>query len=142
MLKSICFFWIVGVTSQFAYSLPSPSTPRESEQALDGVTHLARAADKSQMYSEGRLPMDLEYPCPKDQKLLSFLGLDSTEFSNIVSTSDSDSALTVALKSKNPTGYASLQSSISRFSTVASPQLKINNEKYKGKYTWGDNDGC
>jgi hypothetical protein len=141
MLKSICFFWIVGVT-RFASSLPSPSTPRESEQALDGVTHLARAADKSQMYSEGRLPMDLEYPCPKDQKLLSFLEMDSTEFSNIVSTSDSDSALTVALKSKNPTGYASLQSSISRFSTVASPQLKINNEKYKGKYTWGDNDGC
>ena len=122
----------------FIYSFPSPSSPRESEDSLDGITHLARAADKAEMQSEQRLPMDLVYPCPKDQTLFSLLQIDSNEFSNMVATSSDDSELTHKLKAHNSQAYTIAQSSNSRFS---SNRLIKQNHLHK-KRGATDADGC
>ena len=61
---------------------------------------------------------DLQFPCPKDQAVLSLLQIDSTEFSNLVGTSNDDNELTQRLKERNPTAYSNAQSSNARFKTL------------------------
>jgi hypothetical protein len=135
---------LLTLCSHTVFSFPSCASPRESEDSLDGIMHLGRCADKAEMAAENRLPMDLVYPCPKDQNLLNLLQMDSTEFSNIVSTSQSDSELTQRLKEKNPSGYsaARLQSS-TRFASIKH-SLKANSEQKRSVdgTSLYKNDGC
>ena len=124
-----------------AFAFPSPSEPRSSDETLGGIVHLGRAADKAELMNENRLPNDLEYPCPKDQKLLSLLQIDSNEFANIVGTSNDDNELTERLKKRDPAAYSAAASSGSRFLSVSA----VRSNKGSGgptKRQLRNNDGC
>jgi hypothetical protein len=50
--------------------------PRSPKQLLGGYAHLARMLDKARAKAAGTLG-EYIYPCPLDQALLEFLGLDA-----------------------------------------------------------------
>ena len=130
-------------TTTIVIAFPSPSEPRPSDETLGGIVHLGRAADKAQLKNEGRLAADLEYPCPKDQKLLSLLQIDSNEFSNIVGISNDDSEVVARLKERNPAAY-SAASSYSRFALLRSTTIiRVNTGSGDPtKHKLRNNDGC
>ena len=52
----ILFFnLILTIFLSTTVAFPSPSIPRDTEDALDGIVHLGRCADKAELESEGRL---------------------------------------------------------------------------------------
>ncbi len=53
--------------------------PRSPQEKLGGYAHLARMADKARAKGAGTLG-EYIYPCPLDQVLLEFLGVDADEF--------------------------------------------------------------
>ena len=131
-------------TTTIVIAFPSPSEPRPSDETLGGIVHLGRAADKAQLKNEGRLAADLEYPCPKDQKLLSLLQIDSNEFSNIVGISNDDSEVVARLKERNPATYSAASSSGSRFALLRSTTIiRVNTGSGDPtKHKLRNNDGC
>ena len=69
------------------------SNPRESSVQVGGISHLARMTDKAQLATEGKLPGDLQFPCPNDKKLCSSLGIQPENFRFMVVNSENDQAL-------------------------------------------------
>ena len=126
---------------------PSPSSPRSSDNmGVGGVPHLARMADKAALAAEKRLDFDLQYPCPKDQNLLSKLSMGADEFQNLVASSSSDADLDKKLHSANPAAYASAKAALLRFSQQASLRLGKSHDKHhkaRKKHSQAeDDDGC
>ena len=142
--------YLVGLTllSPAAVAFPSPSSPRSSDDlGVGGVPHLARMADKATLASENRLDFDLQYPCPKDQKLLSKLSMGSGEFQSLVSSCSSDADLDQKLNSANPGAYASAKAALLRFSQQASLRPgKSHHGRHKAQRKQHslaeDDDGC
>jgi hypothetical protein len=132
MINTLQFLLLLLVATG---AFPSPAEPRDSAETLDGIAHLGRCADKAELDNESRLPMDLQYPCPKDEAVLSLLEISSVEFSNLVSESNDDSALAAKLKERNPASFAQAQQgSVLSFRFL----LKHNNNPIKLR----NNDGC
>ena len=133
----------VGVAS----ALPSPSSPRSSdEMSIGGVPHLARMADKATLASEHRLDFDLEYPCPKDKKLLAKLSMGADEFQSLAGASSSDAELDRKLKNANPAAYESAKAALLRFArekTGAAAVLRPGkHDEHHKKSQAEDADGC
>jgi hypothetical protein len=53
--------------------------PRSVKEVLGGMVHLARMIDKARAKAAGRLG-EYIYPCPLDDRLLAFLGIDAERF--------------------------------------------------------------
>jgi len=80
----------------------SHQEPRSGGISLAGVPWLARMIDKARLQPTGALEiLDLDYPCPMDQRLLSRLGLSGQEFQQIVLANPTDDGILAALKERN-----------------------------------------
>ncbi len=66
--------------------------PRSPRTRLGGFVHLPRMIDKARAFAAGTLG-DFHYPCPFDQRLLGFVGLDADAFLAQVKAGKSDSEL-------------------------------------------------
>lgn len=78
-----------------------PPHPRDGYVALAGKPWLARMIDKARLSFEGKLEvLDLDYPCPLDQRLLREFGLDGQTFQSIVMSCQTDEAIIEALRAK------------------------------------------
>ena len=131
----------------FALALPSPSSPRSSDEtSIGGVPHLARMADKATLASEHHLDFDLEYPCPKDRKLLTALSLGADEFQSLAGASSSDAELDRKLKDTNPAAYERAKAALLRFAHektgVAAELRPGKRDKHHRKSQAEDADGC
>jgi hypothetical protein len=62
-----------------------------------GTPWLARMIDKSRLTPAEKLELDLDYPCPMDQRLLKQLGLDGDAFQKITNENESDDAVVAVL---------------------------------------------
>ena len=71
------------------------------------------------MASEHRLNFDLEYPCPKDRKLLAKLHMGADEFQSLVGASSSDAELDRKLNDANPAAYKAARAALLRFARNA-----------------------
>ncbi|MDH4378561.1 MAG: DUF5069 domain-containing protein [Vampirovibrionales bacterium] len=73
--------------------------PRSGSETVAGIPWLARMIDKSRLEAEGTITaLDLEYPCPMDQRLLSQLGVDAKTFQAITTHANSDAEIIEALQ--------------------------------------------
>lgn len=63
--------------------------PRSVKEELGGYVHLARMIDKARAKAAGRLG-EYIYPCPLDDRLLSFLEIDADRFYEAARTTDDD----------------------------------------------------
>jgi hypothetical protein len=73
--------------------------PRSGSETVGGYPWLARMIDKSRLESAGTIDqLDLEYPCPMDQRLLKQLGVDAKPFQAIAVHANTDEAIIEALK--------------------------------------------
>jgi hypothetical protein len=80
----------------------TPQEPRSGGLSLAGVPWLARMIDKARLQPTGALEiLDLDYPCPMDQRLLSRLGLTGEAFQQIVLANPTDDGILAALKERN-----------------------------------------
>ena len=61
--------------------------PRSPHERLGGYAHLARMTDKARSKGAGTLG-EYIYPCPLDQLLLEFLGVDPNEFLKTATAQD------------------------------------------------------
>ena len=128
-MRGILRQFVVGlaVFSPAAFALPSSSEPRSSEEmSVGGVPHLARMADKAALASEHRLSADLEYPCPKDRKLLAKLSMGADEFQSLVGASSSDAELDMKLKNAAPAAYEAAKAALLRFARAKQSKMEAN----------------
>lgn len=73
--------------------------PRAGSVMIGRHDWLARMIDKSRLDAEGTIDeLDLEFPCPMDQRLLSKLGVDAKTFQDITTTNESDEDILDALE--------------------------------------------
>jgi hypothetical protein len=72
--------------------------PRSGQEAVAGISWLARMIDKSRLTETEKVELDLDYPCPMDMRLLNKLGLDGKAFQNITQNNPSDDAIITALE--------------------------------------------
>jgi len=80
---------------------PQTSHPREGYVVLAGKPWLARMIDKARLSSQGLLEaLDLDYPCPMDQRLLREFGMDGQTFQAIVVSCQTDEGIIEALQAK------------------------------------------
>eukprot|EP00945_MAST-04E_sp_MAST-4E-sp1_P002808 g2808.t1 len=106
------------------------SNPRESSVQVGGISHLARMTDKAQLATEGKLPGDLQFPCPNDQKLLYKLGVQPTNFQEVVSRSKSDEDVLQFLKATSgETKVNSLRTDVMRFK-------RLGDNHHEHNYKW------
>jgi len=68
------------------------TAPRSVSDTMLGIVQLARATDKAKAVAHGRVG-EYKYDCPMDQGLFEYLGMDATEFLNIVKTARDDSGI-------------------------------------------------
>ena len=147
--------FVVGVAlfSATSIALPTSSVPRSSEEmSIGGVPHLARMADKATLASEHRLSSELEYPCPKDRKLLAKLSMGADEFQSLAGASTSDAELDQKLKNAAPAAYEAAKAALLRFArakhsksdTKLRPQKhhKLSKHQKQRKNLAEDADGC
>jgi len=81
--------------------------PRSGSIALGGYPWLARMIDKARLDALNALePLDLEYPCPMDQRLLNQLKIDATTFQSIVMASENDRQILEGLVKQGVQGIA------------------------------------
>jgi hypothetical protein len=66
--------------------------PRSPKQLLGGFAHLGRMIDKARANAAGTLG-EYIYPCPLDQALLEFLGLDADAVLDVAKQNADDEAL-------------------------------------------------
>ena len=66
--------------------------PRSPREKLGGYAHLARMIDKARAKGAGTLG-EYIYPCPLDQLLLEFLGVDADAFMNTAKERDDQGIL-------------------------------------------------
>jgi hypothetical protein len=104
-------------------------------------------ADKATLASEHRLDFDLEYPCPKDRKLLATLSMGADEFQSLAGASSSDAELDRKLKNANPAAYESAKSALLRFArekagVAAGLRPGKHDNKHHKKSQAEDADGC
>jgi hypothetical protein len=66
--------------------------PRSPRVRLGGFVHLPRLLDKARAFNAGKHG-DFTYPCPMDQRLLDFVGIESDSFLAAVKTGKSDTAM-------------------------------------------------
>ena len=82
---------IIAVTSTL-------QEPRSGSDTVGGYPWLARMIDKSRLEAAGTIDqLDLEYPCPMDQRLLKQLGVDAKTFQAIAVHAASDAEIVEAL---------------------------------------------
>ncbi len=67
----------------------STTYPRSPKQLLGGYAHLGRMIDKARAKAVGTLG-EYIYPCPLDQALLEFLGLDSVALLDVAKRASDD----------------------------------------------------
>ena len=107
---------------------------------------MARMADKATLASEHRLDFDLEYPCPKDRKLLKALSMGADEFQSLAGASSSDAELDRKLKNANPAAYEQAKAALLRFtrekSGAAAGLRPAKQDKHHRKSQAEDADGC
>jgi hypothetical protein len=78
---------------------PLAPEPREGHITLGGYPWLARMIDKARLEAQGLIEqLDLDYPCPMDQRLLGQLKIDAKTFQKIVVAATSDQAILEQLK--------------------------------------------
>ena len=94
LILSLAFFF----SGKKVYGIVVNSTPRESSVQVGGISHLGRMSDKAQLAADGKLDGSLQYPCPNDQKLLYKLGVQPTNFQEVVKMSKSDDDVIKFLK--------------------------------------------
>lgn len=71
-----------------------PNEPRSGGIILAGLPWLARMIDKARLSASGEIEAyDLEYPCPRDQGLLSQLGIEAETFQQIACQSKTDTEI-------------------------------------------------
>jgi hypothetical protein len=78
-----------------------PKQPRQGHESIGGIQWLARMTDKAYLDSVIDLEavLDLAYPCPMDQRLLSQLAISAEVFQTIaVKHHDNNDELVAALK--------------------------------------------
>ncbi|MEB3245220.1 MAG: DUF5069 domain-containing protein [Vampirovibrionales bacterium] len=84
------------MTAQNTKMLP---TPRAGSVEIAGIAWLARMTDKARLEAAGQIEaLDLEYPCPMDQRLLSQLGIAGPKFQQLAVQAQSDDELVSLLK--------------------------------------------
>ncbi len=66
--------------------------PRSPREKLGGFVHLARMIDKARAKAAGTVG-EYIYPCPLDQSLLEFLGVDADDFFEIAKQQDDQGVL-------------------------------------------------
>lgn len=66
--------------------------PRSPRVRLGGFVHLPRLLDKTRAHLAGKLG-DYIFPCPLDQRVLGFMGLDTDAFVQAVGAGRSDSEM-------------------------------------------------
>ncbi|MFN8614675.1 MAG: DUF5069 domain-containing protein [Vampirovibrionales bacterium] len=82
-------------------TLPLPPEPRSGQTTLYGISWLPRMIDKARLQAAGTIELlDLEYPCPMDQRLLHQLGIDAHTFQAIALQNPSDAGIVEALTAK------------------------------------------
>jgi hypothetical protein len=62
-----------------------------------GLVQLARTTDKAKALAHGQIG-EYKYDCPMDQGLFEYLGMDGTEFLNIVKTAKNDGEIEAYVK--------------------------------------------
>jgi len=99
---SLAFLWYNGVflgkliLERFT---DMPTEPRSGNVEVGGVRWLGRMIDKARLEANGEIDaLDLEYPCPMDQRLLSEMGVDPDKFQELAVGATTDEQIIVALK--------------------------------------------
>lgn len=65
--------------------------PRSGDVVVGGYPWMARMIDKARLEAAGEIEaLDLEYPCPMDQRLLRQLGVESDVFQRIAVSASTD----------------------------------------------------
>jgi hypothetical protein len=65
--------------------------PRSGDVQVGGMPWLARMIDKARLEAAGEIEkLDLEYPCPMDQRLLKQLGVEAQAFQQVAVSATSD----------------------------------------------------
>lgn len=78
--------------------------PRSGSETVGGYPWLARMIDKSRLEAAGTIEqLDLEYPCPMDQRLLAQMKVDAKTFQAIAVHAASDAEIIEALKAAGVT---------------------------------------
>ena len=80
-------------------SQPIPQ-PREGSVSVGGHLWMARMIDKSRLTDDQKRILDLDYPCPMDQQLLSKLSLSGQDFQAITTQNPTDADILKALAEK------------------------------------------
>ena len=76
-----------------------PQEPRSGDVTIAGVSWLARMTDKARLEAAGTIDaLDLEFPCPMDQRCLKQIGLEARVFQQLAVANGSDEALIAALR--------------------------------------------
>lgn len=76
----------------------SVKEPRSGNDTVGGYPWLARMIDKARLEAAGTIDqLDLEYPCPMDQRLLAQLKVDPKTFQAIVVHAANDTEIIEAL---------------------------------------------
>ncbi|WP_221028806.1 DUF5069 domain-containing protein [Actomonas aquatica] len=76
------------------YSAPdlTQHPPRSPRVRLGGFVHLPRLLDKARAFAAGKHG-DYIYPCPMDERLFAFAGVDATAFLDAVKCGKSDTEM-------------------------------------------------
>lgn len=73
--------------------------PRSGSDTVGGYPWLARMIDKARLEAAGTIDqLDLEYPCPMDQRLLAQMKVDAKTFQAIAVHAANDAEIVEALK--------------------------------------------
>jgi hypothetical protein len=76
-----------------------PQEPRDGSIVIGGHPWMARMIDKARLDAAGEIDqLDLEYPCPMDQRLLRELGVDGETFQRIAVSAKTDDEIVQELK--------------------------------------------
>lgn len=73
-------------------------TPRSPFAELDGLPWLARMIDKVRADQAGTLGDYVPFPCPADQRFLTFIGMEAEAFAGLVAAHPDEAALLAALR--------------------------------------------
>jgi Domain of unknown function (DUF5069) len=79
--------------------MTNAAPPRAGSVMIGRTEWLARMIDKARLDAAGTIDeLDLEFPCPMDQRLLAKLKIDAKTFQSIVTTHESDDAIVEAME--------------------------------------------
>ena len=73
------------------------TTPRSVKEILLGIVQLARTTDKAKATAHGNIG-EYKYDCPMDKGVFDFLGINGTEYLNVVKNAKSDAEIEAYVK--------------------------------------------